>query len=103
MQKHIQNTALVIAIISVASFALPTIAGAATTDWNPPSCPFNAQVGRTIVRFPTSGKLIANGSPYQTTPEGVSLSAGNYRVSLASYDNHPNAGGTQLREQYFIK
>ena len=100
---NIIKTTWPVALVAVMVFGFssltPTIASAASL-----SCPISVPAGAVKVTFatndgPNSSWLL---SPSGTTPVySVGLSAGNYKVSLAYFDDHPN-DDDQLHEQYYV-
>jgi len=78
------------------------------TSFNTPECVFGPQDGRIIVNFSTAdnnGKLLADSSESeaQSLPVSVDLTAGNYKVSLFSYDGYVNRiNVSQPNESWFV-
>jgi len=74
---------------------------ASASDFSVPSCPFIGQADRVIVNFNTSAKLYS--SPFVSSPVSVSLPAGDYKISLFSYDGYANrVNVSQVNESWYV-
>jgi hypothetical protein len=68
------------------------------------SCPFTAETDRVIVDFSDGAKIRSDQSSSQATsgPVNTAISAGTYKVSLASFDGYVNRiGANQPNEKWF--
>jgi len=76
------------------------------------SCPLETRTGRTIVEFPKDSTVIPGTSVIVSSrtaedansgPVSVSIEAGEYDITFASYDNHSGHGGqSQLEESWYL-
>lgn len=69
------------------------------------ACQLSNLPNRTLFTFPT-GKLVHNdccGFSHYMGPFNFSLPAGNYSITVASYDSHAIEENDQMQEQYQIK
>jgi len=70
---------------------------------NIPSCPLANQAGRTIVNF--NNKVIKSNGSYTDARTGAvatNIPAGNYDITLVSYDNHSQKNQTQTQESWYL-
>lgn len=69
------------------------------------SCPYTSGGNTTVVNFGEEAVLISNlPNGHETAKYPVSLTAGDYDVTLVAWDNHSDKGGqNQTLERYFVK
>lgn len=74
----------------------------------PPACPIQPAANRTIVNFPVSpaeqlcSYILGSGCSPSNSPVSLNLPAGNYTVSLVSWDGYPNRTNVfQPNEQWY--
>lgn len=88
------SSALIVAFVFVSgSVFLTNRASANDSDFGIPTCSFEEQEGRTIVRF-SDKKIVSHQSKEdaESGPVAVNLPAGSYKVSLFSYDGYEGRG-----------
>jgi hypothetical protein len=70
--------------------------GSQTTTPVEKTCGFQEQTGRTIVNFPIDQKIVSNRNEARAkeSPVTATLSAGEYKVTLVSYDGYPDRVNT---------
>jgi hypothetical protein len=108
--KYLLNSVKLLVIVVFVSTSIAGVAFAHNQDseggnTSSPSCPFDAKSGRTIVKFtPPTQWVLSDGTEAQSklAPVSVNLPAGDYKVSLASYDSYEGRqADTQPQESWF--
>ena len=90
---------LVTLLVAIFSLCIPAAPVSAIVP-----CPLPAQTGRTVVSF--DGSILVSEGAEGTHQTSVTLStpipAGNYDITLASYDGHGQDSGNELYEQWYV-
>ncbi|GEM_PF-3550820 len=100
MKRSIISISLAFAVL----FGTALTTAQATGGADETACPFTPEAGRTIITF-DGGFILSNKTEAKakSDPVSVSLPAGTYKVTLASFDNHANKPGQiQPKESWFV-